>query len=66
MPADILVLPYQRNRARFSTTGINSCGCWVLAFLTNNNILLGVTKVKHHMLEVHFLKVYMDQKKSLN
>lgn len=66
MPADILVLPYQRNRARFSTTGINSCGFWVLAFFANNNTLLGVTNAKHHMLEIHFLKVCMDQKKSLN
>lgn len=55
MPADFLVLPYQRNHARFSVMGINSCGCWVLAFLTNNNILLGVTKVKYHNIYLKFI-----------
>ena len=65
MPADVLVLPYQRNRAGFSTTGTNSFGRWAVAALTNSNVLLGVTEVKHHMPEIHFLKVYMDQKKSL-
>lgn len=38
MPADFLVLPCQRNHARFSMMAINSCGCWVLAFLTINNM----------------------------
>lgn len=71
MPADFLVLPYQRNHARFSITGINSCGCWVLAFLTINNIsnhiLLGVTKyLEHQIFKINFLKVYMDQKESLS
>lgn len=41
-----LVLPYQRNRVRFSIEGVNSCGCLVLAFLPinkmSNNIPLWV------------------------
>lgn len=70
MPADVLVLPYQRNHARFSIMGINSFGCWVLAFLTINNmsdnILLGVTKyLEYPIFENNFLTVYMDQNKSL-
>lgn len=67
MPADILVLPYQRSYARFSIMGINSCGCWFLAFKINssvsNNVLSGVTKcLEHQTFQISFLKIYINQK----